>query len=101
MTGAVRRFRVMAVVVGVALFVLVLTLVAKYGYGRERVAEVYSPIHGYLYIGYLVTVADLARRAGWSIVRTVGVMLAGTVPVLSFVVERRVTQGLRTPATTG
>lgn len=95
MSGAVRRFRVMAVVVGLALFVLLVTLVAKYGYGRERFAEVYSPIHGYLYIGYLVTVADLARRAGWSLVRTVGVMLAGTVPVLSFVVERRVTRDLR------
>ena len=95
MTGAVRRFRVMAVVVGLALFVLLVTLVAKYGYERERFAEVYSPIHGYLYIAYLVTVADLARRAGWSLARTVGVMLAGTVPVLSFVVERRVTEDLR------
>ena len=94
MTAAITRFRVMAVVVGLALFVLLVTLVAKYGYGRERFAEVYSPIHGYLYIGYLVTVADLARRARWSLLRTVGVMLAGTVPVLSFVVERRVTQDL-------
>jgi integral membrane protein len=94
-TGAVTRFRVMAVVVGIALFVLVVSLVAKYGYGRERFAEVYSPIHGYLYIGYLAAVADLARRAGWSLLRTVGVMLAGTVPVLSFVVERRTTRDLR------
>ena len=94
MSAALKRFRVMAVVVGIALFVLLVTLVLKYGYGRERIAEVYSPIHGYLYIGYLVTVADLARRAGWSLLRTVGVMLAGTVPVLSFVVERRVTQDL-------
>lgn len=98
MSGAVTRFRVMAVVVGVALFVLLVSLVAKYGYGRERFAEVYSPIHGYLYIGYLAAVADLARRDGWSLLRTVGVMLAGTVPVLSFVVERRTTRELRAAA---
>lgn len=98
MSGAVARFRVMAVVVGIALFVLLVALVAKYGYDREGFAEVYSPIHGYLYIGYLATVADLARRAGWSLPRTVGVMLAGTVPVLSFVVERRTARELR-PAT--
>lgn len=97
MSGAVRRFRVMAVVVGVALFVLLASLVAKYGYDRERFAEVYSPIHGYLYIGYLVTVVDLARRARWSLLRTVGVMLAGTVPLLSFVVEHRTTKDLRSP----
>lgn len=94
MTGALKRFRVMSVVVGVALFVLVLAIVLKYGYDRERFAEVYSPIHGYLYIGYLVTVADLGRRTSWSLPRTVGVMLAGTVPLLSFVVERRVTRDL-------
>lgn len=94
MSGAVARFRVMAVVVGLALFVLLIALVAKYGYDRPGFAEVYSPIHGYLYIGYLATVADLARRVGWSLLRTVGVMLAGTVPVLSFVVERRVTRDL-------
>ncbi len=96
MSGALRRFRVMAAVVGVALFVLLVTLVLKYGYDRDRFAEVYSPIHGYLYIGYLVTVGDLARRTGWSLLRTVGVMLAGTVPLLSFVVERRVTADVRT-----
>ena len=98
MTAAVARFRVMAVVVSVALFVLIVAIVAKYGYDRERFAEVYSPIHGYLYIGYLITVVDVARRAGWSLLRTVGVMLAGTVPVLSFVVERRTTRGLRAAA---
>lgn len=97
MSGALARFRVMAVVVGIALFVLLMALVAKYGYQRERFAEIYSPIHGYLFIGYLVTVADLARRAGWSVLHTVGVMLAGTVPVLSFVVERRTTRELRSP----
>ena len=95
MRAALTRFRVMAVVVGVALFVLLVSLVLKYGYDRERFAELYSPVHGYLYVGYLVTVADLARRAGWSLLRTVGVMLAGTVPVLSFVVERRVTAAAR------
>ena len=95
MSGALYRFRVMSVVVGVALFVLIVTLVAKYGYERERFAEVYSPIHGYLYIGYLLTVVDLGRRAGWSVLRMVGVMLAGTVPLLSFVVERRTTHDLR------
>ena len=94
MSSPLARFRVMSVVVGVALFVLLVALLLKYGYERERFAEVYSPIHGYLYIGYLVTVVDLGRRVGWSVVKMVGVMLAGTVPLLSFVVERRVTRGL-------
>ena len=95
MTGALQRFRVMALVVGVALFVLLTAMVLKYGFDRAQFSETWSPIHGFLFIVYLVTVADLARRAGWPVLRTVGVMLAGTVPVLSFVVERRVTRALR------
>ena len=89
MSGALRRFQVMAVVYGVALFVLVLAIVLQV-LGRPRFAHVYSPIHGYIYIGYLIAVSDLARRSRWRIRRAVYVALAGTVPVVSFFVERRV-----------
>jgi integral membrane protein len=88
--AALRRYRVMAVVVSVALFVLLLGMVLRYGYGHPEFSEAYSPVHGLLYILYLVTVVMLGQRARWSLLRTVGVMVAGAVPVLSFVVERRV-----------
>jgi integral membrane protein len=58
-------------------------------------SETISPIHGFLYIVYLVATVDLSRRSGWSVLRTLGVMLAGTVPFLSFYVERRTTRSLR------
>lgn len=99
MSGAVTRFRVMAFVVGVALFVLLAAMVVRYGFGHPEFSESYSPIHGALYIVYLGTVVDLSRRVGWSLARTVGVMLAGTVPLLSFVVERRVVRALPSRAT--
>ena len=41
---------------------------------------------------YLGVTLDLARRAGWTATRTLLVALAGTVPFLSFVVERRMTR---------
>jgi integral membrane protein len=44
---------------------------------------------------YLVLAYDLARRVGWPVGRTVLLLLAGTVPFLTFVVERRVTRELR------
>ena len=90
MTGALQRYRVMAVVVSIALFVLLFGMVLRYGFGNEHFSEVYSPIHGALYMVYLVVVIDLARRARWSLTRTVGVMVAGAVPVVSYLVERRV-----------
>lgn len=90
MSAALTRYRVMAVVVSIALFVLLFGIVLRYGYGYAAFSEAYSPVHGLLYLGYLVSVVDLAGRARWRLVRTVGVMLAGAVPVLSYLIERRV-----------
>ncbi len=91
MSGALRRFRVMAVAVGIGLLILFfVAMPLRYGAGHAEFSEVFSPIHGAAYMLYLVTVLDLSRRAGWAFARTLGVMLAGTVPFLSFVVERRV-----------
>jgi integral membrane protein len=100
MRGALTRYRVMAYVVGVWLVVLVLVAVPlKYLADQPRPVEIVGPVHGFLYMVYLVTVVDLAFRARWSPVRTVLVMLAGTIPFLSFYAERRVTAELR-PALT-
>ena len=97
MRGALQRYRVIANVVGVVLVVFILIAVPlRYLGGEPHLSETISPIHGFLYIVYLAATVDLARRADWSVLRTLGVMLAGTVPFLSFVVERRTTRDLRT-----
>ena len=94
--GALQRYRVIANVVGVVLVVFILIAVPlRYLGGEPRLSETISPIHGFLYIVYLAATVDLSRRVGWSVWRTLGVMLAGTVPFLSFVVERRTTSELR------
>ena len=111
MRAALRRYRAIANVVGVVLVVFLLVAVPlRYLGGEPRLSETISPIHGFLYIVYLGATVDLARRAGWTVARTLGVALAGTVPFLSFVVERRMTRsveqqlarsaedGLRSPA---
>ena len=59
------------------------------------VAGIMWTAHGYLYMVYLVTAFMLAIRARWSVVKTILVMLAGTIPLMSFVAERRVTRGER------
>jgi integral membrane protein len=92
-SGALQRYRVLANVVGVVLVVFLLIAVPlRYLGGEPRLSETISPVHGFLYVVYLGVTVDLARRAGWSVVRTLLVGLAGTVPFLSFVVERRMTR---------
>ena len=96
MSGALQRYRVVANVVGVVLVVfIVIAVPLRYLGGEPRLSESISPVHGFCYVVYLGVTVDLARRVGWSLRRTVLVMLAGTVPFLSFVVERRMTRDVR------
>jgi integral membrane protein len=94
--AALTRYRVMAYVVGVMLLILVFVAVPlRYAAGVPEVSKVVSPIHGLLYIVYLVAAFDLALKARWTGKGTVLVLLAGVVPFLSFWAERRVTARVR------
>jgi len=89
--AAFLRFRIMAYVVGVALLVLVFIGIPLQIWGdNANVVQVVGPIHGFLYIAYLVIGADLFRRAGWPIWRLWVVVVSGLIPFAAFVVEHRV-----------
>ena len=70
----------------------------KYVFDNPVVVETVGPAHGFLYMIYLVAAFDLSRRADWPLKRMLLVMLAGTVPFVSFYAERRVTAWLDRPA---
>jgi integral membrane protein len=92
MNASMRRYRVMAYIVGVALIILVLVGVPlQYAAGESIVVTVVGPIHGILYIIYLLSALDLARRARFSIPQMIAMVCAGLVPFLAFVVERWIT----------
>ena len=93
---ALGRYRVLAYVVGVMLVVVVFVALPlnRWG-GVPEVSDVVSPIHGFLYIVYLVAAFDLARKARFTAKGTALVVLAGVVPFLSFWVERQVTARVR------
>jgi integral membrane protein len=93
--AALLRFRIVAYVVGVGLLVLVFVGVPLNHLAHQpAVVAVVGPLHGFLYILYLLTTVDLAFRCRWPVLRTVLVMLAGTIPFLSFVAERKVSKSL-------
>ena len=91
MQGALTRYRIIAWVVGVGLLALVLVgMPLKYIGGNDTVVAIIGPIHGFLFMIYLVLTFDLARRARWPFLRMILVMAAGTIPFLSFWAERKV-----------
>jgi integral membrane protein len=94
--AALVRYRAMAYVVGVMLLLLVLVAMPlKYFAGMPGPVAVVGTAHGFLYCVYLLAAFDLALRARWTAKGTILVLLAGTVPFLSFVAERIVTRRTR------
>lgn len=95
--GALARYRVMAAVVGCGLLVLVFVgMPLQFAAGRPEVVAVVGPLHGFLYIVYLVAALDLARRARFSLLEMLAMVGAGLLPFLAFVIERRITRRVRT-----
>ncbi|MGH3775076.1 MAG: DUF3817 domain-containing protein [Pseudonocardiaceae bacterium] len=87
-------YRIAAYATGVMLLVLTLSMVLRYGFADERL--VWSgPVHGFLYMGYLVSTVLLGTSVRWRPGRMVLVALAGTIPLMSFVAERSVTREVR------
>ena len=98
--GAVRsaliRYRIIAYVVGVVLIALVcVAMPLKYLADTPGAVSAIGPFHGLLYMVYLALTLDLATRCRFPARRTILVMLAGTIPFLSFVAERKVANLVR------
>lgn len=98
LSGALTRFRIMAFVTGV---VLATMTVIGLPYAKLLVPEGQEPAawysfgwmaHGWLYIAYVAVTLDLVFRLRWHVGRALLIVLAGTIPFMSFVAERYVTR---------
>jgi integral membrane protein len=108
---ALIRYRALAYATGVFLLLLTLhVLVQWYQASSEGLAFADAPglgrwipgaqhwvpiTHGYLYLIYVVVAVDLWFRTRLPFQRMILVVLAGTVPAMSFVAERWVTARVR------
>jgi integral membrane protein len=86
---ALTFFKVMATLSGLALFVLIGIIIVNGGFGRGGASAVWSPIHGLIYFTYVISIANLGFKVGWSLPKMVLIMLTGFVPLLPFWAERR------------
>lgn len=87
---AFRRYRIAAFVVGWGLLLLCTAMVLKYAFGMGAVVAIWGPIHGALFVVYVIIAFDLAYKDRWSPLGTLWVLIAGTIPFVSFVAERQV-----------
>ena len=98
MRAAVLWYRVMAYITGVVLIVLCFVGIPLQIAGHPAVANDVGVLHGILYIIYLVCAWILSRKLRLATKPTVLMLLAGTIPVMTFIVERWVTRRFINPA---
>lgn len=86
---ALNIFSVMAWVTGVFLLALVARMVCQYVIKLTipEWATWIAIMHGWVYIGYVISVMNLGNKARWSIGCIIGTALAGVVPFFSFFME--------------
>jgi integral membrane protein len=94
MSGAVKRFRVMAQIAGVmSLLLWFVDLPVAYLFNNEdwKSKVAWIPfVHGWVYAAYLLTALQFSVKARWELRRVIWLALAGTLPVASFIAERRI-----------
>ena len=94
MKSAILRFRVMAIIAGVmSLLLWFAYMPIKYIFDAPDLhsAVIWIPmVHGYLYPIYILTAIQFATKARWPIMKMLGLILAGTLPIASLLAERRV-----------
>jgi integral membrane protein len=92
---ALLGYRVMAWTTGLWLIALCYEMVVKYILKVDDPPSWIGIVHGWVYFVYLLFTANLAVKVRWPILKTVGVLLAGTVPLLGIVVEHFQTKEIK------
>jgi integral membrane protein len=94
MSGAVKRFRIMALVAGVmSLLLWFVDLPVAYLFNNEdwKSKVAWIPfVHGWVYAVYVLTAIQFATKARWKFTKMLWLILAGTLPIASLAAERRV-----------
>ena len=99
MHAAALRYRVMAYITGVLIIVVCFVgIPLQVAAHNTFIANDIGTLHGFLYIIYVVVAYMLAQKLKMRLWPTILLLLAGTIPVLTFVVERWMNRTYIAPA---
>ena len=94
MSGVVKRFRTMAILAGImSLLLWFVDLPVAYLFDNEswKAKVAWIPfVHGWIYAIYVLTALQFASKAKWSVMKMLGLIVAGTLPIASLIMERKV-----------
>lgn len=85
---AVRWFRVVALVEAVSYLILLVAVVAKYGFDAPIGVRVMGPVHGVIFLVYAGLAFTVREELRWSAQHTAAVLAAAVLPLGGYLVER-------------
>jgi integral membrane protein len=89
MRAAALRYRVMAYITGVLIMVVCFVgIPLQVAADNTWIANNVGTVHGFLYIVYIIVAYMLAQKLKMRFWPTILLLLAGTIPILTFFVER-------------
>lgn len=94
-----RAFRITALAEATSFLALLVATYVKYGHDEPTGVEILGPVHGVLFIAYVLLALYLAPRARWSVRTTVLVLVAAVLPFGGYVVDRWMARRHLTSAT--
>jgi len=99
MRAAALRYRVMAYITGVLIIVVCFVgIPLQVAANNTFIVNQIGTVHGFLYIVYIIVAYILAQKLKMRFWPTILLLLAGTIPILTFFVERWMNRTYIAPA---
>jgi integral membrane protein len=99
MRQAALRYRVMAYITGVLIIVVCFVgIPLQVAANNTFIVNQIGTVHGFLYIVYIIVAYILAQKLKMKFWPTILLLLAGTIPILTFFVERWMNRTYIAPA---
>ncbi len=95
---SLKTFRIVAIAEATSFLLLLVASVLKRTADAEILVTVLGPIHGILFIAYVLIALGVRPEQGWSTKTTLLVLLGAVVPFGGYVVDRWLTSSSRSPA---
>lgn len=83
-----RNFRITALAEATSFLALLAATYVKYGYDEPIGVQILGPVHGLLFVAYVLLALKLGPRMGWSVRTTVMVLVGAVLPFGGYVVDR-------------
>ncbi len=88
-----RNFRVIALAEATSFLALLVATYVKYDQDQAMGVQILGPIHGLLFIAYVLLALGLGQRATWGARTTALVLLGAVLPFGGYVVDRWLARG--------